>query len=190
MAPPSDNDLVREYLGGNTQALNELLSRYIAPLYRFILRVTGDAAQAEDIVQESCLKAWRKLSSFQTERSFKTWIFTIARNTAFDYLKKKKAIPFSALDDQSELDEPFQERIEDDRPLASELLEREDSAKLLDVALQELPTKSRTVVLLHEGEDMTFQEISETVQEPLNTVKSRYRRALLTLRTILRRPSA
>lgn len=187
MAEPTDTDLVQQYLQGNSEALNTLLSRYTRPLYRFILRICGDSMVTEDLVQESCVKAWKKLSSFQTTRSFKTWIFTIARNTTFDYLKKKKAIPFSALNEQSTIDDSFQEQIEDDRPLAPELLERADLAELMETALRELPERSRTILLLHEGEDMTFQEIAETIEEPLNTVKSRYRRALIALRTSLGR---
>ncbi len=187
MAELTDTDLVQRCLQGDTEALNTLLSRYTGPLYRFILRICGDNTIAEDLVQESCVKAWKKLSSFQTERSFKTWIFTIARNTTFDYLKKKKAIPFSALNEQSIIEESFEEQIEDDRPLAPELLERADRAELMETALKELPERSRTILLLHEGEDMTFQEIAETIKEPLNTVKSRYRRALIALRTSIGR---
>lgn len=182
---PSDADLVERHLAGDGRALNDLLGRYVSPLYRFVLRLCGDTSQAEDIVQETCLKAWRKLSSFQTNRSFKTWIFTIARNTTFDYLKKKKAIPFSTLDEQSSIDEVFEDQIEDDRPLPPELLEHQDRAQLLNEAVKQLPEKSRTILQLHEGEDMTFQEIAETLSEPLNTVKSRYRRALKSLRDLL-----
>ncbi len=183
----TDTELVARHLKGDPQAFNTLLTRYTGPLYRFILRLSGEPAVAEDLVQETCLKAWRKLSSFQAERSFKSWIFTIARNTAFDYLKKKKAIPFSTLNDQSILEEPFQDRIEDERPLPPELLERADRADLLEQALRELPEKTRTILLLHEGEDLTFQEIADSVREPLNTVKSRYRRALIALKEIVGR---
>ena len=183
----TDAELVERHLKGDPQAFNALLTRYTGPLYRFVLRLCGESTIAEDLVQETCVKAWRKLSSFQAERSFKSWIITIARNTTFDYLKKKKAIPFSTLDEQSPIEEAFQDRIEDERPLPPELLERDDRAQLLETALKELPEKTRTILLLHEGEDLTFQEIAETVHEPLNTVKSRYRRALLSLRTIVDR---
>lgn len=187
MAEPTDNDLVHAHLQGNHTALNTLLSRYTGPLYRFVVRVSGDAANAEDIVQETCLKAWRKLSSFHTDRSFKTWIFTIARNSTFDFLKKKKAIPFSSMNEQSLSKEAFEDQIVDKRPLSPELIERADRTELLEIALKELPEHSRTVILLHAGEDMTFQEIAETTKEPLNTVKSRYRRALITLRGAISR---
>lgn len=183
----TDTELVERHLKGDIRAFNVLLTRYTGPLYRFVLRLCGETNVAEDLVQETCFKAWRKLSSFQAERSFKSWIFTIARNTTFDYLKKKKAIPFSTIDQQSQIEEPFQDGIEDERPLPPELLERSDRAQVLEHALRELPEKTRTILLLHEGEDLTFQEIAETVKEPLNTVKSRYRRAILSLRTSVER---
>lgn len=181
----TDTELVERHRKGDVTAFNLLIGRYTGPLYRFTLRLSGDPSIAEDLAQETCVKAWRKLSSFQADRSFKSWIFTIARNTAFDYLKKKKAIPFSAMDEQSQLEEPFQDRIEDQRPLPTELLERSDRAQVVEQALQTLPPHTRTILLLHEGENLTFQEIADTVQEPLNTVKSRYRRALMSLRTSL-----
>lgn len=187
MVEPTDKDLVQAHFDGNKTALHTLFSRYTGPLYRFVGRLCGNAADAEDLVQDTCVKAWRKLSSFQSDRSFKAWIFTIARNTVFDHLKKKKAVPFSNMDEQSLTEETFEEGIEDDRPLPPALIERADRAKLLESALQELPERSRTVILLHEGEELTFQEIAEIVQEPLNTVKSRYRRALQTLRASLER---
>ncbi len=183
----TDTELVERHLKGDPLAFNTPLTRYVGPLYRFVVRLCGEPSIAEDLVQDTCLKAWKKLSSFQTERSFKSWIFTIARNTTLDYVKKKKAIPFSALNEQSLLEDSFEDRIEDPRPLPPELLERTDRAELLETALQALPEKARTVLLLHEGEELTFQEIAETVQEPLNTVKSRYRRALLALRTSIER---
>jgi len=187
MPLPTDTELVERHRQGDVVAFNILITRYTSPLYRFILRLSGEPAVAEDLVQETCVKAWRKLSSFQADRSFKSWIFTIARNTTFDYLKKKKAIPFSALDEQSPIEESFQDRIEDIRPLPPELIERADRAQIIEQALQTLPARTRTILLLHEGEDLTFQEIAETVKEPLNTVKSRYRRALITLRTTVER---
>ena len=178
----SDQDLVERARRGDVSALNSLIKRYIGPLYRFVLRVCGEPAAAEDIVQETCLKIWRKLNTFQPERSFKAWAFTIARNTAFDYLKKRRAIPFSQIDEHSGLEEPFHDRIEDERPLPPELIERKDQGELIDQALSELSEKSRSVIILHESEDLTFQEIAQLINEPSNTVKSRYRRALLSLR--------
>lgn len=177
----TDVELVQMTLKGQTRGLDELVRRYLNPLYRFVLRLCGDTTTAEDLVQDSFLKAWRKLGSFQQDRSFKTWLFTIARNTTFDYLKKKKSIPFSSLDEQPD-EEAFVDQIEDDKPLVTELLERKVQTDIVEAGLAELPLPSRTVILLHDGEDMTFQEIADTTKESLNTVKSRYRRAIILLR--------
>ncbi len=186
MSVRSDQDLVRASRKGDYRALDELFSRYTDGLYRFVLRMCHEATAAEDIVQDSCVKAWQKLASFQDDRNFKPWLFAIARNTTLDYLKKKRAVAFSDLDAPSDADEGFEERIEDLRPLPLELLERQDEKALLEQALQTIPLTSRTTLLLHEGEDLTFQEIAKILEEPLDTVKSRYRRALIKLRSSLK----
>ena len=186
MTALTDEELVFRHRAGDLDAFPVLVSRYVNPLYRFLLHVCGDPEQAKDLTQVTCLKAWKHIRTFQVHRCFKTWVFTIARNTAMDFLKKKKAIPFSHMNEDAIEGEPtFEENIEDANPLPSILLERAESALHVDRALQRISEHHRTVLLLHEGENMTFQEIAETLCEPLNTIKSRYRRALILLRHLL-----
>ncbi|MDP2630883.1 MAG: sigma-70 family RNA polymerase sigma factor, partial [Candidatus Uhrbacteria bacterium] len=99
MHKASDNELISSYLSGNEQALESLIQRYLKLIYSFVYRYTGDAASADDLTQEVFVRVWRNLKRFDQEKSFKTWLFAIAKNAALDLLKKKKAIPFSAFDD-------------------------------------------------------------------------------------------
>lgn len=179
----TDQELILAYRRGEDDALSTLIRRHLAPLYGFLRRLVNDAIVAEDLTQESFIKAWKNLSRFNPSKSFKPWLFAIARNAAFDYFRKRKMFTFSEIEDDDVPD--FAGVIADDRPLPDEVLVREDIAMRLEEALGELPLKARSVVLLHETEDMTFQEIAETVMDPLNTVKSRYRRALAALRKTL-----
>jgi len=175
-----DTELIASYRKGDDGALAVLIRRHTDPVFRFIVRMVGDAHVAEDLVQETFLKTWKNLARFDVKRPFRTWVFSIARNAAIDHLRKKDAVTFSSLEREDGTD--FAGSIQDGQPLPDELLEREVDAKRIEEALASVPPRSRSVILMHETEDMTFQDIADATGEPMNTVKSRYRRALDTLR--------
>jgi RNA polymerase sigma-70 factor (ECF subfamily) len=178
----TDEDLIREYIDGSQGALKALGDRYIPILYNFSSRFVG-TDNASDIAQDIFIKAWKNIKKFDFSRAlFKTWIFTIARNTITDYLRKKKSIVFSALDTE---DESFSENLPDDTILPDHALEKLEDKELLDKLLLELPENYRTVLLLYYQEDMTFVEIGKILNKPMNTVKSHHRRALEELRKMI-----
>jgi len=84
-----DSQLIADYLKGDEKSLEILFGRYLKPIYSFVYRFVGEGQEVEDVVQDIFLKVWRNLKKFDRSRSFKTWIFSIAKNTAIDYLKKK-----------------------------------------------------------------------------------------------------
>jgi RNA polymerase sigma-70 factor (ECF subfamily) len=176
----SDLQLVQEILLEKQGSFELLVSRYTKPLYNFTFRLTGNPQTAEDLVQETFIKVWKNLKKYDPKHSFKGWIFTIARNTTTDYLRKKKTVPFSALskDDNS----PFEETISDTATLPDETLALLEDTNLLEQLLATLPLDYQIVLLLHYQEALTFEEIAEIVDKPPNTVKSWHRRALITLR--------
>ena len=135
-------------------------------------------------MQETCIKVWKHLNRFDAKRSFKTWIFAIAKNTAFDALKKKRDLPFSVFfrGEDEEIEEPWSDRIVDEAPLPDELLARADAAKLLEQYLRVLPEGFQRILRLHYQDDFSLLEIAEILGEPYNTVKSRHGRALSGLR--------
>ncbi len=179
----TDADLIRLSQQGDDTALAFLIERYFSATYRFLARMLNDRAIAEDLTQETFIKVWKSLARFDAEKAFKPWLFSIARNTAIDYIRKKQPFSFSSLEDEE--DRAFTDSIPDVQPLPSSLLEQKDLGNQLTQALTHLSPLARSIVLMHETEDLTFQEIADTLKEPLNTVKSRYRRALLLLQTKL-----
>lgn len=187
MAEKTDQELVYQYLKGDGQSLEILIKRYLKPLYNFVYYYINGANEAEDITQEAFIRAWKNLKKFDRQRSFKTWIFSIAKNAALDWLKKKKTIPFSDLDNK-EREDGFIATLADPAPLPSELLERADLAQMLNSALEKLSPQYRQVLLLHYNDHFTLQEIAEVLDQPLNTVKSQHRRGLIALRKILVEP--
>lgn len=178
----ADQQLISDYLGGDNQALEVLVRRYLSSIRNFVYRLVGSPEATDDITQEIFFKVWRNLSRYNDKFSFRTWIYQIARNASIDWLRKKKLIPFSAfdLDEEDIAYEPV-----DEAPLPDELFARQELGVLLEEALAQIDPENRSIILLHLNDNLTFAEIAEVVGRPINTVKSRYRRALLVLRSFL-----
>jgi RNA polymerase sigma-70 factor (ECF subfamily) len=179
----SDTDLIERYSQGDDDALRLLIARYTRSLYSFAYRLTSNVDDAGDVVQDAFVKAWKHIDSFDRDRSFKTWLFSITRNTALDLIRKRRGdIPFSFIqDDEGHVvfDTP------DESPLSDELFSTSEKLQSVENALKELSFDQRTILALHHGEGLTFEEIGETLEKPMNTVKSLYRRAVLRLREVL-----
>lgn len=177
----SDEELIGNYIQGDDQALKALIDRYTQSLYHFVVRFVG-VMHAPDIVQEVFIKVWKNLKKFDISKAhFKTWIFTIARNTITDYLRKKKIPVFSEFDGVDE-GESFADSVVDGEDLPDEMLMKLEDTELLTTLLDTLSPDARAVLVLYYQEDMTFKEIGEVLGKPLHTVKSKHRRALEQLR--------
>ncbi|MDP3784513.1 MAG: sigma-70 family RNA polymerase sigma factor [bacterium] len=180
----ADEQLIADYLNGDEKSLELLVQNYLKPIYSFVYRYVGDGQDAEDVTQEIFIKIWRHIKRFDQNKSFKTWIFSIAKNTAIDFLKKKKAIPFSAFGNE-EGEDAFTETLADPSPLPQELLEKAGMAQILTSAMDKLSPKYRMVLFLRYNDHFNFREIAESLGEPLHTIKSRHRRALIKLKEFL-----
>lgn len=180
----TDAQLIDASRHGDDTALPSLIRRYLGQVHGFVRRVVGDDDDAQDVTQEAFVKIWKNLDIFDERKKFLPWALTIAKRTSLDFLKKKKTIPFSRFDGDDGLN-AIEDSIPDTAPLPPEILDRKDADLLLLAALEKLSPASQEILTLHHREDLTFEEIAEVMEEPMNTVKSRYRRAILLLRTIL-----
>jgi len=183
MAEYTDEQLVSRYLSGDQNALEILIKRYLSQIYGFVLTYAKSEDVAEDITQDTFVKVWKKIKKFDADKKFKSWIFTIARNTALDHLKKKQAVSFSALDAVYG-ENHSQNAFADTALRPDELFELYESDNWFEAAIAKLSDKYRRVVIMRHN-DLTFREIAQELREPLHTVKSRYRRALLILKKSL-----
>jgi len=178
----SDEDLIKEYLEGNQDSFKILIDRYTTSLYNFIFRFVGKD-NTPDVIQDVFIKIWKNINKFDSSKShFKTWIFTIARNTVTDYLRKRKMILFSSLDKD---EESFEDNIKDESLLPDEALSKIEDNEYLNKTLDQIPPKYKEVLVLHYQEDMTFAQIGEILNKPTNTVKSYHYRAILLLRELI-----
>ena len=176
----ADEDLIKQYLEGDINTLKILIDRYTPIIYNFSMRFVG-VDNAPDIVQDTFIKVWKNLKKFDINKAhFKTWLFTIARNTITDYFRKKKSIVFSDLDGVE--GESFTDTIEDDAILPDEAIQKIQDSDSLNELLSRLPENYKSVLVLYYQEDMTFDEIGKVLNKPLNTIKSQHRRALEQLR--------
>ncbi|MEK7463904.1 MAG: RNA polymerase sigma factor [Patescibacteria group bacterium] len=183
----TDAQLIALYAEGNHKAFDGLINRHSQAIYRFTLKLLGNSDEARDATQEAFIKAWKHIDRFDTSKNFKTWIFSIAKNGAIDKLRKNKSVNFSSLDDEKNI---FDANIPDDQLLPNEIFERNENIEIIKNALGSIPFDQKTVILLHNGEEMTFEEISEVLSKPMNTVKSQYRRALISLRKYIESQNA
>jgi RNA polymerase sigma-70 factor (ECF subfamily) len=158
---------------GEPDAFDALLNRYQNGLFRYLLRFTGNTALAEDLFQQTWLKALTGIHRYDERKPFEPWLFSIARHLAIDHFRK--ASPES-------LDEPESADVKSDEPSHLErLLDRERRSRL-ERKLHELPPIYREAITLRFEEEMTFEEMSLVLRAPISTVKSRVQRALSALR--------
>ncbi|HUO34481.1 MAG TPA: sigma-70 family RNA polymerase sigma factor [Candidatus Acidoferrum sp.] len=170
---------------GDLDALTALIARFQNRLYRYLLRIVREPAEAEDLFQQCWLRVAEKIQSYDPNRSFDSWLFAVARNLAFDHLRRVRP---RSLDEPLSKDESsgsFADRIpsKDILPL-ERILESERSGKLAE-ALSHLPVSSREILSLRFEEEMKLEEIARLLGTPLSTVKTRLRRSLGQLRNSL-----
>lgn len=175
----TDQQLVERYLAGNEEALSELIQRYLQAIYNFAFRYAGNADDAEDIVQDTFVKVWRYIKRYDPNKKFSVWLFTIAKNTALDWLKKKRPVAFSTLSDPAE-DFNFEDQLADDSSIEADLDERYTSERVAQ-EIDKLASDYRTVLAMRMSNGLTFQEIAEVTGKPIDTIKSQYRRAVALL---------
>lgn len=181
----SDEQLIKKYLDGDEESLALLIERYFKLIYSFIFRSISNREEAEDLTQEVFLKAWSSIKRFDQQKSFKTWIYTIARNRVIDFLRKKKNTTISATVDEDGEAQDILSTIADERISALAELEQQELNEELMGVLSKLSPEERMLVLLYHQEEMSFREIAEIFKESVDTVKSRHRRALIKLKKYL-----
>ncbi len=186
-ADESDRVFIESFLGGDEGSFAALVERHLSMTYKFVYRYVQNQDDASDVVQEVFIKAWKYLERFDVDRNFKTWLLTIAKNTALDFLKKKRPVLFSRIEEgDGDLDAflaPYLVGLEGDLP--DEALEKKEVRHRLEGVLGELSPAYRTVLTLRYTEHLKFREIAEILQEPIDTVKSKHRRGLALLQKAL-----
>lgn len=172
-----DNQLINKYLKGDEKSLELLINKYLKSIYSFVYKNIGNPAESEDLTQEIFLKIWKNLKKFDQSKNFKPWLYQIARNTAIDYLRKKKSIPFSRFQTESGQNILLDTLTDDSKDLLEDLHKKD----IIEKVTFSLDTNERKLIDLRHKQGMSFQEISDIFKESINTIKSRYRRIIKNL---------
>jgi RNA polymerase sigma-70 factor (ECF subfamily) len=179
-----DTSLVQETLAGNQLSFQLLVERYQERIFGLVRHYARSAVEVEDIVQDTFIKAYRKLETFQHQSSFSTWLHRIAVNTALDFLKRSGRNPVHSVEDPEVVGNPATEGgMSIAAPESG--LEREEIARITREVLDELPEIFRTVLVLREFEDMAYQEMADLLGISIGTVESRLFRARARFKSVL-----
>lgn len=167
----SDVELVSEVKAGSRSAFTELVRRHQRGLLRIVLRLTRELPLAEDIVQETFIKAYEKMEMFEGRSSFKSWLYQVGLNTAKNRFRSRPPEEFTTDILQGGVDAG-----------AERDLVKGDVAKKLRAEVDLLPERQRIAITLRVFEDLSFKEIAQIMNCPYDTAKANYRHALLKLR--------
>lgn len=178
-----DETLIALIGAGDSAALSQLYDRYARLVFGLALRILDNRGLAEDLVQETFWRVWRRSTTFQPGRGqVSAWITGIAHNLAIDELRRQRARPSPVYEDD---DRPVLRELEDTRSdVAGAALDGE-MRRLLGTALERIPAEQREVIELAYFAGLSQSEIAERLQNPVGTVKTRARLALQKLREIL-----
>lgn len=157
-----DKEIIKSILEGNKNDFEKILIKYDKKVYGFICKLIGDKHIAQDLAQETFLKAYRNLYNFDCNKSFITWLFTIAKNTSLNYLKSNEAKSFEKIDEEFAHD------------LTPEVvIENKEKMKELYELIHSLPEKYRVLILLKYVEKLTAEDIGKVLNLPKGKVESR-----------------
>ena len=174
---PVDQELVRRVQNGDKKAFDLLVLRYQHKIIQLISRYIKDSGEAQDIAQESFIKAYRALPRFRGDSAFYTWLYRIAINTAKNHLVARSRRP-----SDNEIDIQDAEQFEGadrlkEHATPEHLLLTDEIATTISLAIEELPEELRTAISLREFEGLSYEEIAQTMVCPVGTVRSRIFRA-------------
>ncbi len=175
-----DEQLLVEFLSGREECFELLVRRYSQELFQFAYRCLGSAASAEDMVQETMLQVYQSAGSFDRKRRFRPWVFTIAANKIRDYLRSRRRHPEVSLDASTGNDTEvrFVDLFVHDPEESLLSVEQEERSMQIRHLVNQLPPPLREVLVLGYYHGFAYKELSELLNIPLGTVKSRLHAAV------------
>ena len=188
-ADVSELDLVKQCQAGQTEAFDQLVTRYRTRVFAMIYNMVHNEQDAWDLAQDSFLKAWKSINRFQGKSSFYTWIYRIVMNVTIDWLRKKQVKGTGAeFDDAIQLKEidPASRTVPKADALPHQRMEQNEIRARIDAAIAQLSPEHRAVILMKETEDMQYHEIAEALGCSIGTVMSRLFYARKKLQNLLR----
>ncbi len=163
------------------QTFEDILDRYEQSIFSYVRRLVGNQEDAKDLTQDIFLKVYRKGHTIDPDKNFKSWLFTVATNTVYDWFRRQRHEPIN-VDDLEEITE-----LAETNPIEPtyKYAEGRELAEHVDWALTQLKPVSRTVILLYYREELSYEEIATALEIPINTVKTHLHRSKQKLKELL-----
>ena len=176
---PSDEDLIERFQKGDLYAFDLIVKRYKDQLLNFVYRFVGNQEEAEDIVQETFLRVYRKRKAYKRIAKFSTWIYTIAGNLSRTELRRRKRRKLFSVADMGYEDRDYE--ISDEEYNPENYVEGVIQEEIIHKEINNLSPKFREVIILRDVQELSYEEISKIIRVPIGTVKSRVNRGRLKL---------
>ena len=180
----SDSDLIKMIRSKAPRTYQELVKRYKSKLFAYLYRLVGNREEAEDILQNVFVKVYKNISHFDTKRKFSSWIYRIAHNEAVNFLKKRGRRHLVSLEDIETTKDKLETASIEKSPVDSWL--QKELKKEMQDALDKLPAKYKEVLILRYFLDKSYDEMSEILGKPVNTVGTLLNRAKNKLMQIIK----
>jgi len=171
-------EIIERAKKGDIFAFEEIVSTFEKPLWNYLVRLVGSKDDAEDLIQDTFVKVYKHLKSIDSSKNIKSWIYTIATNTAYDFLRKKKR------ESTVELDEEYETK-PDNASYYSVSIEDSIERKDVTAAIERLDLLYRGPIILYYKDGFSYEEIAEMLSIPINTLKTRLSRAKKQLASLL-----
>lgn len=172
---PTDEELIARFQEGNMYAYDQIVHRYQDQLVNFVYMFLGDRSDSEDVVQETFLRVYRNKHMYKQVAKFSTWIYTIAGNLAKTELRRRRRRKILSLTQMGFEDKDYE--LPADTRTPEKIIDGEMKEKMIRKEIDELPIRFKEVIVLRDVEEFSYEEISQILDIPIGTVKSRVNRA-------------
>ena len=188
---PPDSELVDRFKSGDRRAFDELVRRYQHRVFTLAMRWMGDEQIASEVAQDVFIALFRSLKNFRGDAQLSTWIYRVVINHCKNrkqYRRRRKMTRHEPLEgDRGKDDDGPKRQLAGDGPMPDAAVHQTDAERLIRDALEQLPEDQRQIIVLRDIEDLSYEEISELLDLPRGTVKSRLHRARAQLARVLNR---
>lgn len=185
MGLENENSLLTKARQGNVQAFEELTSSYYTKVYNICYRMLNNSEDASEQAQETFIKAFRYIKDFKGNCSISTWLYRIATNVCLDFIRKNKSKKTVSLEQNTYEDLQIKDSLISDLPGPEKVAEVNAQKEAIKVAMSKMNEKNRIIIVLRDFMGLSYDQISETINAPVGTVKSRISRARSELRDLL-----
>lgn len=156
--------IIKKIKKGKINHFEKIIKKYDKNLYSYIYSLVREQYLAEDLLQETLIKIYKNLDKYDSNKNFSAWIITIARNTVYDHLKKKKIITLNLLDEKDS-------DVKEEKHNPSQLLEEKEKTEIIDRVVNNLPENYRDIIILKYFDELKYQEIADVLNIEVSKVK-------------------